>query len=97
MAWSEIQNASRKANAFRPGIAILLMLVWLKPMNAQETSPAVVEVARPSVEELAIPAGVAQRGEGAGDSNTREAICLMIESAATANDLPLEFFARVIW
>ncbi|MGC2085230.1 MAG: transglycosylase SLT domain-containing protein, partial [Bradyrhizobium sp.] len=33
----------------------------------------------------------------AKESNTREAICLMIESAAKANDLPLEFFARVIW
>ena len=27
----------------------------------------------------------------------RESMCLMIESAARANDLPLEFFARVIW
>jgi Transglycosylase SLT domain/SPOR domain len=98
MAWSEIQNASRKANAFRAGLAILLVLVWVRPTVAQETSPTAAEVARPSVEELAIPAGVAQRGgEGATDSNTREAICLMIESAATANDLPLEFFARVIW
>src|SRR4051812_32603515 len=98
MAWSEIQNASRKASAFRAGVAILLMLVWLRPAIAQETSPTVVGVARPSVKDLAIPAGVAQRGgEGAADSNTREAICLMIESAATANDLPLEFFARVIW
>ena len=26
-----------------------------------------------------------------------ESICLMIESAAEANGLPLEFFARVIW
>ncbi|RTL50268.1 MAG: lytic transglycosylase [Bradyrhizobiaceae bacterium] len=34
---------------------------------------------------------------GDKDSDTREAMCLMIESAATANDLPLEFFARVIW
>ena len=33
----------------------------------------------------------------AKESNTREAICLMIESAAKANDLPLELFARVIW
>lgn len=31
------------------------------------------------------------------DAAAREAMCLMIESAATANDLPLEFFARVIW
>ena len=31
------------------------------------------------------------------DPDTREAVCLMIEAAARANDLPLEFFARVIW
>lgn len=30
-------------------------------------------------------------------SDTRESMCLMIESAAKASDLPLEFFARVIW
>lgn len=29
--------------------------------------------------------------------DTREAICLMVESAAKAENLPLEFFARVIW
>ena len=31
------------------------------------------------------------------ESDTREAMCLMIESAAKASHLPLEFFARVIW
>ncbi len=31
------------------------------------------------------------------ENGTREAICLMIEAAAKANDLPLEYFARVIW
>lgn len=31
------------------------------------------------------------------DRDTREAICLMVESAAKAENLPLEFFARVIW
>jgi soluble lytic murein transglycosylase-like protein len=37
-------------------------------------------------------------GEGAdAPSDVRESICLMIESAARANTLPLEFFARVIW
>src|ERR1041385_9147425 len=54
----------------------------------------------PSVEELAIPddqkAGP-QQPETAADADTREAMCLMIESAAKANGLPLEFFARVIW
>jgi len=33
----------------------------------------------------------------AKESDAREAMCLMIESAASANGLPLEFFARVIW
>ena len=31
------------------------------------------------------------------ESVAREAMCLMIESAAKASNLPLEFFARVIW
>ena len=31
------------------------------------------------------------------ESDAREAMCLMIESAARASSLPLEFFARVIW
>jgi hypothetical protein len=30
-------------------------------------------------------------------ADPRESICLMIEAAARANDLPVEFFARVIW
>lgn len=38
----------------------------------------------------AVPAEAARQ-------DTREAICLMVESAAKAENLPLEFFARVIW
>lgn len=30
-------------------------------------------------------------------ADTRESLCLIIESAATSHALPLEFFARVIW
>ena len=30
-------------------------------------------------------------------SDLRDSVCLMIEAAGRANDLPLEFFARVIW
>jgi hypothetical protein len=65
-----------------------------------EDAPAGGEVARPSVEELAIPVdeNKAQKtAENARETDTREAMCLMIESAARAQDLPLEFFARVIW
>src|SRR3954452_15922135 len=67
--------------------------------SAEDASPGTGYVI-PSVEELAIPidpkAG-SQKPETAGDADTREAMCLMIESAARANGLPLEFFARVIW
>ena len=60
---------------------------------AQDAAPAGTDVARPSVEELAV-----QKSQETGrETDTREAMCLMIESAARANDLPLEFFARVIW
>jgi ADP-heptose:LPS heptosyltransferase len=38
----------------------------------------------------------AQKPDDARENGTREAICLMIESAAAANGLPLEYFARVI-
>jgi len=31
------------------------------------------------------------------NANLGDSICLMIEAAARSNDLPLEFFARVIW
>jgi hypothetical protein len=32
-----------------------------------------------------------------GPADVRQSVCLMIEAAARSNDLPLEFFARVIW
>ena len=35
--------------------------------------------------------------ESAVSPDMRELICLMIEAAARSHDLPLEFFARVIW
>ena len=79
-----------------------MLLLPAAPANAEDAAPAATGVARPSVEELAIPPdetrdGSRKSAEAAGDTDTREAICLMIESAAKANDLPLEFFARVIW
>ena len=63
------------------------------PSLAEGVAPAKTDIATPSVEELAVqpPASDAR------ETDTREAMCLMIESAARSNDLPLEFFARVIW
>lgn len=63
------------------------------PLLAEDLAPAPRYV-HPSVEELAIPQPPIQ---GKADTGTVDAICLMIESAARANGLPLEFFARVIW
>jgi hypothetical protein len=59
-----------------------------------------------SVNALAEDAGEATRSSAAAvqktepparESGAREAMCLMIESAARESNLPLEFFARVIW
>jgi hypothetical protein len=80
-------------------IAVVMLLSAMARAIAEDTAPAASggEVAKPSVEELAIPREPPKAAENARDSDTREAMCLMIESAARANDLPLEFFARVIW
>ncbi len=39
----------------------------------------------------------ASKAPTSSDAAARESMCLMIESAASAHSLPLEFFARVIW
>src|SRR5260221_4747660 len=84
--------------------AVFLTLSPVMCAIAEDAAPAATggEIARPSVEELAIPpqenkSGAQNPADTARDTDTREAMCLMIESAARANDLPLEFFARVIW
>ena len=74
-------------------VAVVTLLLPAERTFAEDAAPARTGVARPSVEELA-----AQRpADNARETDTREAMCLMIESAARANSLPLEFFARVIW
>ena len=77
-------------------IAIVTLLL-AGAAHAQEPGSAGTagEIAKPSVEELAIP--LQKPVEAARETDTREAMCLMIESAARAEGLPLEFFARVIW
>jgi hypothetical protein len=72
-----------------------LLLFSLTGAASADDAPAKTGIATPSVEELAVPSQHQKPDEA--DSGTREAICLMVESAARANDLPLEFFARVIW
>jgi soluble lytic murein transglycosylase-like protein len=74
---------------------VIALLLSASAAGADE-SPAMKNVARPSVEELAIPDAL-QKPADPNENDTRESICLMVEAAARASDLPLEFFARVIW
>jgi soluble lytic murein transglycosylase-like protein len=95
----------RTINGLRTALCALVLTLSQASVRAmaEDTAPAaaVGEFAIPSVEELATrddSKGKAQTpADNARDTDTREAMCLMIESAAKANDLPLEFFARVIW
>src|SRR5260370_36302751 len=98
--------AMRTATQLRAALCIAVMALSqpLARAIADDTAPAAAggNVARPSVEELAIPLpenkGVLQKPADSGrETDTREAICLMIESAARATALPLEFFAPRIW
>jgi hypothetical protein len=63
------------------------------PQPAQEAAPA-PESANP---QNASPENATPQQGASGGADVRESMCLMIESAAQAHGLPLEFFARVIW
>ncbi|WP_047309177.1 lytic transglycosylase domain-containing protein [Rhodopseudomonas palustris] len=66
--------------------------------SAPAETGAATEAKMPARADEATPAGQPQdKADKPTDPGTRESICLMIESAAKAHDLPLEFFARVIW
>src|SRR6266702_1167927 len=67
------------------------LLTAVAPACAEDAD----EVNQSSVGPRAIPAETP--ADATRESDTREAMCLMIESAAKASHLPLEFFARVIW
>ncbi|MGY4288272.1 soluble lytic murein transglycosylase-like protein [Bradyrhizobium sp. LM2.7] len=81
------------AGRIAPAIIATLLLSITRAF-ASDSSPAETNVAVPSVEELATNP---QKPADARESDTRESICLIIEAAARDANLPLEFFARVIW
>jgi Transglycosylase SLT domain/SPOR domain len=93
----------RAVIGLRAAICVIVMTLCLAPgQGFAEDFTSDGEVAWPSLVERALPKDANKSepqkpGETAADTNTREAMCLMIESAAKAEDLPLEFFARVIW
>src|SRR6478672_13289546 len=83
----------RAGLGFRALFCLAAMLASFAPAGAEDAAPG--GSAQQSVEESATPAP--RPAEPVRESEAREAMCLMIESAARASGLPLEFFARVIW
>jgi Transglycosylase SLT domain/SPOR domain len=70
-----------------PSFAVTIVLLTVSVGEAAAQSGDGREPAPPAATE----------NESAAPANVRESMCLIIESAARANGLPLEFFARVIW
>jgi hypothetical protein len=77
--------------------SVIMVALQTAGVSAEDTAPAMTNVARPSVEELATKGEPVNSTAASDDAGTREAMCLMIESAAKSQNLPVEFFARVIW
>jgi Transglycosylase SLT domain/SPOR domain len=73
-------------------LLVALALLAAGPVTVRgQTDDSAPDPAAPSAEKP--PA----EKETPAAADLRESLCLMIESAARAHDLPLEFFARVIW
>jgi len=87
-------RATIRRAPLRAAFALLAVLTLTPSARSEDAASEMPRFVKPSVEELAFPQASMQ---GTPDVGTGEAICLMIESAARANGLPLEFFARVIW
>ena len=75
------------------GLACGLLLA--PPAGAQEAPPS----EQPAPPSEAAPPEVAppEPAKVAAPDDAQKSICLLLESAARAHDLPIEFFARVIW
>src|SRR5262249_17341398 len=71
---------------------VLAALAFAVSVAAQDPPD---ETSAPEQEQATAPAP--EKPAPAPASEATESICLLIESAAAANGLPVEFFARVIW
>ena len=77
------------------GLACSLLLAL--PASAQDSAQ---EGAQEAPGEQLAPAAEAappEAGKASAPNDAQKSICLLLESAARAHDLPIEFFARVIW
>jgi len=77
-------------------IIAIVMLVCGQAGGACAEDPAAA-VAQPDRPAPHVPDAAPGPTPAPIDDATRVSMCLMIESAARANGLPLDFFARVIW
>ena len=92
----------RVVNGFRAALCAVAVVVSWSGVRAiaEEAAPAPssTEAAKPASPDTGErPQDSVQKPQTAKETDTREAMCLMIEAAAKAQELPLEFFARVIW
>jgi hypothetical protein len=65
------------------------------PTQSESEPPPAQQPAEAAPEATSEPAPTEQPSPARAD--TRQSICLMVEAAARASGLPVEFFARVIW
>lgn len=91
-----------RSNPAVPAYVVSAMLLSaVMPAIALDSAQPKIDNAQPGGETLSLPADETKAGApkpgAAQDEATQETLCLLIESAAKANDLPLEFFIRVIW
>jgi hypothetical protein len=78
-----------------PVVFAMLLLAGM-PALAQDMAPPQTDISSPRDEARETNAAGPNSYPGL-DERGHEALCLIIESAAKSNDLPLEFFVRVIW
>jgi len=78
-------------------LALACGLLLALPANAQESTQESAQEA--PGEQPAPPAEAAppEAGKVPAPGDAQKSMCLLLESAARAHDLPIEFFARVIW
>src|SRR5215212_2409833 len=81
-------------------LTLLMGLVLAVARAEEQSATSNAEPAQQSetpAPETPAPNGSNPDPPAAADSQTAQSICLIVESAARAHHLPLEFFARVIW
>jgi hypothetical protein len=92
-AWRMRSGVPYLVRSFLVALAVLALPVNAFGQGADETSKDEVKTESQD-NNSATSTPEPQTSSG---TDLRESMCLMIESAARANDLPVEFFARVIW